>query len=218
MGVPVLIIGESGSGKSCSMRNLYRSRVGVFNVASKPLPFKSGLRTVNHAGYESIVRSLKANKLRCYVIDDSQYLMVFEEFARARESGYNKFTDMALHFYELVKTVIDDTTDDTIVYFLHHTRKEDDGTVRAKTVGRMIDDKLNLEGLFTIVLAAEHDKNGYWFRVRSEGADTIKAPMGMFGDNATDTKIDNDLQTVDYLIREYYGFAQQEPQEGDNTK
>lgn len=202
MGIPVLIMGESGSGKSTSLRNFSPDEIGIFNVASKPLPFRSsGMKLVNKATYAGIMKSLKKNLLHCYAIDDSQYLMCFEMFARAKEKGYEKFTDMALNFYSLLQSVISDTDDSTIVYFLHHVENED-GILRAKTSGKMLREKLTVEGLFSIVLLCEADEDGHHFVTQSEGRSTAKSPLGMFGQ----TEIDNDLKMVDTTIRDYYGL------------
>lgn len=152
MGIPVLIIGESGSGKSASLRNFSPDEIGIFNVASKPLPFRKKLLSINKADYPLIVKSLAKASLKRYAIDDSQYLLCFEMFRTAKDTGYGKFTDMALHFYNLVQFVIGSTPDDCIVYFLHHTETTADGRIKAKTIGRMLDEKLTVEGLFSIVL------------------------------------------------------------------
>ena len=156
MGIPVLILGESGSGKSTSMRNFEPDEVGIFNVASKPLPFRKKMKKVDGASYGIILTALKAPKLKTYVIDDSQYLLCFEMFAKAKETGYNKFTDMALNFYNLIQFIIRQTPPDVIVYFLHHTETDGD-KVRAKTVGKMLNEKLTVEGLFSIVLLCQTD-------------------------------------------------------------
>ena len=100
MGVPILILGESGSGKSSSLRNFEPDEVGIFNVASKPLPFRKPLKKVDRAGYKTIIKALSKPSLKRYVIDDSQYLLVFEAFDKAKEVGYGKFTDMAKNFYD----------------------------------------------------------------------------------------------------------------------
>lgn len=202
MGIPVLVMGASGSGKSASLRNFEPPEVGVFNVASKPLPFRKKLATVNHADYNLIQKSLLANKLRCYVIDDSQYLMAFGLFARAKEVGYQKFTDCALNFYNMLSLIRDHTTEDTIVYLLHHTERDDSGHVKAKTSGKMLDNQLTLEGLFSVVLLAETDGKEHYFVTQSDGFTTAKSPMEMFP-----PKIDNDLKAVDTAIREYYEFT-----------
>lgn len=201
MGIPVLVLGDSGSGKSTSMRNFSEDEVGIFNVASKPLPFRKKLKKVDGATYQKIIKSLSAPKLKTYVIDDSQYLMAFEMFSKAKETGYGKFTDMALNFYSLVQFVIQQTPPDVIVFFLHHVQKSDYG-IKAKTVGKMLDDQLTLEGLFSIVLMAKCDSGRYYFQTHNGGYDTVKSPMGMF---ETD-EIDNDLKLVDQTIREYWGL------------
>ena len=201
MGVPVLILGASGSGKSASLRNFSQEEIGIYNVASKPLPFRKQMMLVNHVSYERITASLKSNKLKCYAIDDSQYLMAFSLFDRAKETGYQKFTDCALNFYNLVQTVINNTSKDTIVYFLHHTERDDSGHIKAKTSGKMLDNQLTLEGLFAIVLLCETDGQRHWFTTQSDGYTTAKSPMEMF-----EPQIDNDLKLVDTTIRNYYGF------------
>ena len=206
MGIPVLIMGESGSGKSTSLRNFSPEEIGIFNVASKPLPFRaSGMKLINKAGYGDIISALKRNTMHCYAIDDSQYLMCFELFEHAKDTGYGKFTDMALHFYSLLQSVINDTDSSTIVYFLHHVEVED-GFSRAKTVGKMLREKLTVEGFFSIVLLCTTDEKGHHFITQSEGHSTAKSPMGMF----PALEIDNDLKMVDTTIREYYGLNTQE--------
>lgn len=201
MGVPVLIMGQSGSGKSASLRNFSPEEIGIFNVASKVLPFKKKMKTIDHAGYGVIVQTLAKNGLKAYAIDDSQYLMAFEQLGRAREAGYQKYTEIGSHFYELIQTVIEKTSPDTIVYFLHHTERSEEGRVKAKTVGKLIDNWLTLEGLFSIVLMADVDKEGHWFITQSDGQTTAKSPMDMFP-----LKMENDLKAVDTAIREYYEF------------
>ena len=199
MGIPVLILGESGSGKSCSLRNFEPEEIGIFNVAGKPLPFKKQLKKVNNPKYMDILKGLTNPKLKTYVIDDSQYLMAFEMFDRAKEIGYNKFTDVALNFRNLVDFIIRCTPDDVIVYFLHHTETTDTGKVKAKTSGKMLDNQLTLEGLFSIVLLCKTDGQEHFFETQSDGYSTCKSPLDMF-----DFKIDNDLKMVDTKIREYY--------------
>lgn len=202
MGVPVLILGASGAGKSTSLRNFEPSEIGVFNVASKPLPFRKKLPTVNNANYLLIKEVLGKNTLKCYAIDDGQYLMAFSLFDRAKEVGYQKFTDCALNFYNLLKFIRENTSEDTIVYLLHHTERDEQGHIKAKTSGKMLDNQLTLEGLFSIVLLAGTDGKSHYFITQSDGFTTAKSPMEMFP-----LKIDNDLKMVDTTIREYYGFG-----------
>lgn len=210
MGIPVLIMGESGSGKSTSLRNFDPGEVGVFNVASKPLPFRKKLPTVNGATYHTIIKGLSAPKLHTYVIDDSQYLLAFEFFDRAKETGYNKFTDIALNFRNLIQFIITQTPPDCIVYFLHHVEQTADGSLKAKTIGKMLDEKLTVEGLFSIVLLCRAEKDRHYFVTQSEGYSTAKSPMDMFPE-----EVDNDLKMVDTTIREYWGLN---PEQEDNNE
>lgn len=202
MGIPVLILGPSGSGKSTSMRNFEPENIRIFNVAGKPLPFRKKLLKIDNPSYGMIMKALAKADLKAYVIDDSQYLMAFESFDRAKETGYTKFTDIAVHFRDLVNLVVRGTPTDCIVYFLHHTETMDNGTVKAKTLGKMLDNQLTLEGLFSIVLLCQRDKDGYHFVTQSDGFTPAKSPMDMF-----DTVIDNDLAMVDKTIREYWNLG-----------
>lgn len=209
MGIPVLVLGESGSGKSTALRNFDPAEIGIFNVASKPLPFRKNMMVVNGAGYGTILKSLSNPKLKAYAIDDSQYLLAFEFFDRAQETGYGKFTELALNFRNLIQFVIMNTPQDVIVYFLHHTERRDDGVLKAKTIGKMLDEKLTVEGLFSIVLLCQARQDKHVFVTQSSGISTAKSPMDMFPG-----EIDNDLKYVDTAIREYWGLnpANQEDQ------
>ncbi len=203
MGIPVLILGESGSGKSASLRNFDPEDVSIFNVAAKPLPFRKKLPSRSTSDYGVIMQSIQASAKKSFVIDDSQYLLCFESFAKAKEMGYGKYTDMALHFYDLVQFVIRQTPPDVIVYFLHHTETaENTGKIKAKTMGKMLDNQLTLEGLFSIVLMCFTDGKKHLFITQSDGKTTAKSPMDMFP-----AEIDNDLKAVDQAIRAYYDLA-----------
>lgn len=199
MGVPVLVLGASGSGKSTSMRNFEPDEVGIFNVAGKLLPFRKKIPRVDNATYEKIYKVLKEPKLKKYVIDDSQYLMAFESFDHAKETGYGKFTNMALNFRNLIDFIIKRTPNDVIVYMLHHTELSEDGKLKAKTLGKMLDNQLTVEGLFSIVLLCQVEGSEHFFITNSDGSNPAKSPMEMF-----EMKIDNDLKMVDTTIREYY--------------
>ena len=207
MGIPVLILGASGSGKSTSLRNFKKGEICVLNVAGKPLPFRSNLDTVNNASYENIGAALKQHDFKAYAVDDSQYLLAFELFDRAKENGYGKFTDIAVRFRNMISYVTRSTPDDCIVYFLHHTDYDDAGKIKAKTVGKMLDSQLTVEGLFSIVLLADATGGTYRFITRNEGESPAKSPLEMF-----DKEIDNDLRFVDTTIRAYYDLG------GNNEK
>lgn len=204
MGIAVLILGESGSGKSASLRNFKKEDVGILNVASKPLPFRNtnGLVTVNKATYSMIRGAVTSPNRLSYVIDDAQYLMAFESFDKANIAGYTKFTEMAKNYEEMLRTIQEDTSPDTIVYVMQHIDTDESGKVKAKTLGKMLDQQLTIEGLFSIVLLAKADERRHYFVTQSDGTNPCKSPMGMFDD----VEIDNDLKMVDDTIREYYGL------------
>lgn len=208
MGIPVLVIGESGSGKTAALRNFNPDEIGVFSVSSKPLPFRKPLPVMKPATYQAIYKSWENGKTKgtlrkVYAIDDSQYLMTFAAFGRAKETGYAKFTDFALDFYNLIQYVINSLPDDVIVYFLHHLERTEQGMIKAKTLGKMLDSQLTLEGLFSIVLYCQTDGKDHWFTTQSDGFTTAKSPMEMFP-----IKIDNDLKAVDSAIRNYYNYTE----------
>ena len=200
MGIAVLVLGASGTGKSASMRNFKKGEVGVFNVANKPLPFKGELDTVSTYDYNKIEEVLRKNTLKTYIIDDSQYLMAFANFQRAYEKGYDKFTQFAVDFKVLLDTITWGTSNDTVVYLLHHTETTETGAIKAKTIGKMLDQQLTVEGLFSVVLLATTDGEHYKFI--TNGQPPAKSPIGMFDQK----EIDNDLKVVDDTIREYWNL------------
>lgn len=204
MGIPVLILGESGSGKSCSLRNFNKEDLVIYNIAGKPLPFRKTLNVANNVTYTQIKNNMAKGNFKTYVIDDSQYLMAFESFEHAKELGYGKFTNMALNFKDLIDFIIKKTPDDCIVYMLHHTELADNGKLKAKTLGKMLDNQLTVEGLFSIVLLCQIEGSEHFFITNSDGTNPAKSPMDMF-----EMRIDNDLKMVDTKIREYYGLNQQ---------
>ena len=199
MGIPVLILGASGSGKSRSLKNFTADEIRVFNVAGKPLPFKGKLPKLDNAGYRQIVSVLSKPDVKTYVIDDSQYLLSFELFGRAKETGYGKFTDIALNFWSLIDFIVKKTPPDVIVYFLHHTEETESGKTKIKTVGKMLDNQLTLEGLFSVVLLCTAEGGTHRFITQSDGTTPAKSPEEMFP-----IEIENDLKKVDTAIREYW--------------
>ena len=214
MAIPVFCIGRSGSGKTYSIKNFKADEVGVISVEKGRLPFKTDIKTVripkdfstantsaqlNAAKYAWIELIISKSKAKSIIIDDSQYLLVNELFDRSKEKGYDKFTDIAVNFRNLVHYVNDMPDDDKIVYFLHHSEADTDGREKAKTIGRMLDEKLTLEGCFDIVIYCQDHK----FYTQGDGMSTAKTPEGMFDES----EIPNDLKAVDTAIREYYGLA-----------
>lgn len=219
MALPVLVIGRSGSGKTYSLKNFKPEEVGVISVEKGRLPFKSDIKVVrikkfdsadaspaqiNVARYSWIMEVIKMSKSKSIVIDDSQYLLANELFDRANEKGYDKFTNMAANFRDLIHFVNELEDDDKIVYFLHHSELDGDGREKVKTIGRMLDEKLCVEGCFDIVLYCQDQK----FFTQSNGQSVAKTPEGMF-----ELEIPNDLKLVDTAIREYYGMTKNEGRE-----
>lgn len=202
MGVSVLILGPSGSGKSSSLRNFEADEIGVFDTAGKPLPFRKRLDVAHGLSYGKIMQVLKANQRRAYFIDDANYLMAFQNFALANVKGYDKFTTMAVNFEQLLEAA-NRTDENTVVYFAMHPDYDEQGRMKPKTIGKMLDNQLCVEGMFPIVLVASRMEDGYKFITQTDGTNPAKSPMGMFGE----LTIDNDLKAVDTAIRDYWGMA-----------
>lgn len=202
MGIPVMILGQSGSGKSTSLRNYKKGEIGIINVAKKPLPFKTDIKPFNSDDYMQIEEALKKATTKSLVIDDCQYLMANEFMRNATKTGYQKFTDIALNFWTLVQVVIQELPEDVVVYFMGHTETDNNGNIKFKTIGKMLDEKITIEGMFTIVLKTSVQDGKYSFVTQTDGTDTVKSPMGMF----SELLIDNDLKVVDGIIRDYYNI------------
>lgn len=213
MSTSTLIIGESGSGKSAAMRNLDAAATLLIQTIHKPLPFSStswkpfdkercptGNIFVSDSS-ESIITLARRTKRKCIVIDDFQYLMANEFMRRSDERGFDKFTDIGKHAWE-VAMAMNDLAPDVRVYILSHTQETENGRVRMKTIGKMLDEKITMEGMFTIVLRTEVADGDFLFRTRNSGFDTTKAPIGLFADD----RIPNDLAEVDKAIVGYYGI------------
>ena len=218
MAIPVLIIGRSGSGKTFSLKNFKADEVGVISVEKGRLPFRSGIKVlkvptdptngeakdaaaVNAAKYAWITSVIRKAKAKAVVIDDSQYLLVNELFDRTSERGYDKFVHMAAHFRDLIHAINEMQEADKIVYFLHHSELDTDGREKVKTIGRMLDEKLTVEGCFDIVIYCQDHK----FFTQSNGQSTAKTPEDMFP-----LEIPNDLKYVDDTIRDYYGLTKED--------
>ncbi len=199
MAIPILVLGKSGSGKTYSIRNLDPSTTGILSVEKGRLPFRGDFKVMKNATYSDITKALRRANMATYVIDDSQYLMVNEEFDRLNESGYKKYADMALNFRNLVHLINKELPDNIVVYFLHHTQLDTDGSIKAKTIGKMLDDKLTLEGCFDIVLLARKSGDEYVFQTKGDSGSPVKAPAGMFADDL----IPNDLALVNKAISDY---------------
>lgn len=209
MAIPVLIMGRSGSGKSASLRNVSET-LFVVNVNKKPLPFKPNpnLKVMNCDEYLKIKSALKAayeKGIKAAVIDDAGYLMTGKFMAGHKQakgnSQFDLYNEIADNFYSLIRFVVDDLPEDMVVFVTMHEEKNDFGESKPKTIGKLLDDKVCVEGMFTIVLHAMKLDGKYVFATNTDGLDVTKSPIGMFDQ----TYVDNDVQKVLDRIREYYG-------------
>lgn len=206
MGIPVMILGNSGTGKSASMRNLDPATYGLINVAGKPLPFKTDKRSFNSDDYGRVTNMLKKASSDIIVIDDAQYMMANAYMRSAmmkltKDGVFDFYKTIAYDFWNLVQTV-NSLPAQKVVYFLGHTEIDQFGNTKFKTIGKLLDDKITVEGLFTIVLRTAIVEGKYYFSTLNDGSDTVKSPIGLFSDRL----IENDLAAVDAAIRDYYGF------------
>ena len=208
MGKLVFIMGRSGTGKSHSMKNIPADRLGVINIEGKDFPFgkKSpafGAETINTDNAEDIITEIDrmSKKHDIIVVDDFQYLMANEFMRRVYEKGYDKWNEIARHAFDILKHV-STLSNNVIVYVFCHTDKDDDGYEKVKTLGKLLDDKIVLEGMSTIVLKSECVDGKYYFFTQNNGQDTVKSPEDMFPSRA----IPNDLLYVDDKIRNYWGM------------
>ena len=205
MGIPILILGESGTGKSASMRNFKSDEIALVNVAGKPLPFRGSFdETIDSDNYRKIKQFMNECSADVIIIDDCQYLMANEFMRRASERGFDKFTEIGVNFWDLVN-MVKELPPEKIVIFLSHIDRDDSGNEKMKTIGKLLDDKINIPGMFTIVLKTSVKDGKYSFITMNSGHDPVKAPMGMF-----DAEIDNDLKAVTEDVKEYY-FGSGEP-------
>lgn len=220
MGISCMILGESGRGKSRSIGKLNPKETIVIKSISKPFPFKSSewtklssdgtdgsvVSTDKYSVIENIIMKAHSLGRKVVVIDDAQYLMANEFMNKSSDKGFDKFTVIAKNMWSLINTANEKTPEDLRVYFLQHTETTADGSKKAKTIGKMLDDKITLEGMFTIVLNADKENQNYFFTTQNSGNDTGKSPEGMFDS----FRIDNDLRKVDDAICDYYGLTKQE--------
>lgn len=215
MGIPVLIIGKSGSGKSTSLRNFDEKELALINVINKPLPFRKKFEsTLCTDDYNTIAKGILQTQKKAIVIDDAGYLITNQFMNNHSKVGggnavFNLYNDLGDKFWSLIEFVKNRLSEDKIVYFNMHEDKNEFGDIKPKTIGKILDDKVCIEGMFTIVLRCMNDNNKHYFTTQSNGADVAKTPLEMFEDR----EIDNDLKMVDTTIREYYELSKNEREE-----
>lgn len=213
MSVATIIYGESGTGKTASLRNLDPKTTLLFQAVRKPLPFKAAgwlpydkatktgsiVVTDNSA---TICTAMRALPHQVVIIDDWQYILANEFMRRSDERGFEKFTDIGRHAWDTLRTA-SALADNRRVYILAHSQSNELGQSHVKTIGKLLDEKITVEGMVTLCLRTMNVDGDYRFSTRNSGFDTVKTPMGMF----EDPTIENDLNAVDTAICEYYGLA-----------
>jgi len=214
MGISTFILGKSGMGKSTSLEQLDPKKVLLIKTINKPLPFKSKgwekwdadkktgtiIHTDNTKLICAILKGAKEKGKSIVIIDDFQYLMANEFMRSWQEKGFDKFSRLGNNIWELLMVANDEADEDLRIYMLSHTDEDETGTIKAKTIGKLLDDKISIEGVVTIVLRAMKDGDEYVFSTQNNGRDTCKSPKGMFEKEF----IPNDLAMVDKAICEYY--------------
>ena len=197
--VPVLLIGASGTGKSTSLRNFTRDEVAVINILGKPLPFKSDIKAPKLDDYASILKAISGTKKKTIVIDDANYLITNEFMNKSSIKGFDKYNEIGSHFFELINGIKNIEGGKT-VYLIMHEDTDENGNIKPKTIGKLLDDKINIQGMFTICIRSMFENGNYIFRLKTNGQDCVKTPFGMFEEE----QMENDLKEFDKIVREYY--------------
>lgn len=215
MGIPVLIIGKSGSGKSASLRNCTDKDFNLVRVLNKPLPFKGKINGWISDEYEKIKKMLVKAPAKSVFIDDAGYLITNYFMSNHSTKGqgnavFGLYNTLADNFWGLVQFIINDVPPDKVIYLAMHEDSNDFGDIKPKTIGKLLDEKICLEGLFTIVLRCVNSLSSHKFVTQANEGAVSKSPIGMF----EDLEIDNDLFLVDNAIREYYEIENPKNQEG----
>lgn len=219
MSYATLVLGESGTGKTCSLRNLDPKNTLLIQPVRKPLPFRStGWKEIKQKGDgnnilvcsnpQAIINCMHASPFDVIVVDDWQYILASMYMAARNVKGFDKFTEIGGAGFDIAKAA-SELGENKRVYVLAHTTSDEFGNTRIKTLGKLLDDKIVVEGMFTTVLRT-HVKNGrYLFSTQNSGSDTVKSPMGMFSEQY----IENDLAAIDRVICDYYGITNEKENE-----
>ncbi len=219
MSVATLILGESGTGKSASLRNLDPENTLLIQSVSKPLPFRSNdwkiVSKENPSGSifctdnsAKIVAAMQRTTKEVIVIDDFQYCMSNEFMRRVTDvakgnEAFAKYNEIARHAWDVLMAA-SNLQDNKRVYILSHTATDDFGKTRIKTIGKLLDEKIVIEGLVSIVLRTVVQNGNYLFSTKNSGSDTVKSPIGLFDEDM----VENDLSKVDTAIFSYYNMPQ----------
>ncbi|MEG2832473.1 MAG: AAA family ATPase, partial [Bacilli bacterium] len=208
--LPILLIGKSGSGKSASLRNFKKEEVGIINVIGKELPFKNDLKYACTDNYQEVLKAVTLANKKTIVIDDASYLIT-NQFMRNHSKGgggnavFAVYNELADNFWNLISEIKKIDGGKT-VYFVMHEETDEFGNTKPKTIGKLLDDKVCIEGMFTVALRSMIKDGKYVIRTKTDGSDIVKTPMKMF----EETEVDNDLKEIDKKIREYYNLDEEE--------
>ena len=207
MAQKILIMGESGTGKSTSMRNCDPATTAVVNPVGKPLPFKAKFDMLNNeTDARKITRYMKeqaAAGKKLIVVDDFQYILAVPYMNRIKETGWDKYNDFGANYFEIID-VCKDLPDDVVMVYMTHLETLDNGLTTVKLIGKLLREKITIEGLFTVVLRTGVNEGKYYFYTQNSGKDTVKSPLGMFPVYA----IENDLAYVVDKVRNYYEIGE----------
>lgn len=207
MGIPVLIYGRSGTGKSRALLNFAEDEIFFVNVIRKRLPFRKNFKYEYQSdSVKSIKAGLKKMPTKTAVIDDAGYLqtntfMRGHSAPKAGSSSFDLYNTIADDFWELIEFTKNELPEDVIVYIIMHELTNDYGLTKLRTIGKLLDEKVCIEGMVTIALRCLCDGTKHYFRTQNDGNDITKSPEGMF-----ELEIENDLKAVDTAIREYWGL------------
>lgn len=209
MGLPVILYGKSGSGKSRSLKFFEDDQILFINIEGKTLPFRMTFKYICRTdSIETIITQLKKMPCKTAVIDDAGYLMTHHFMDNHRNkkgnASFDMYDDIADKMYFLIQRIKKELPDDVIVYIVLHEDTNDMGDTKLKTIGRLIDNKVCLEGMVTICIRCMSDNGKHFFRTQTDGFDITKTPEDMF----QDVEIDNNLKLVDDTIREFYGWTE----------
>lgn len=207
MAIPILLMGRSGSGKSSAMRNFKAGEVLVINCIGKPLPFREKLRQVSTRSYAEVCRAIKDAPEKAVVVDDAGYLITGQfmdghSAPRGGSSVFDLYNSIADDFWKFVRFIVDGVEDDKTVYIVMHVERGDDGWFQPKTVGKLLNEKVDIPGMVTICLFAEHADGKHVIHTRNMEYSPAKCPPDM----PLEDTMDNDLATIDKVVREYWGM------------
>lgn len=207
MGMPVLIYGKSGSGKSRSMKFFKDDEIFLINIEGKALPFRQSFKYVGRTDkLDTIIDQLNKMTCKTCVIDDAGYLMTHTFMNNHKNkkgsASFDMYDDIADTMYFLIQRIKTETPDDVIVYIIFHEDTNDSGETKIRTIGKLLDNKVCLEGMVTVCLRCMSDNGKHFFRTATDGFDITKSPEDMFAS----VEIDNNLKLVDDTIREFYGW------------